>query len=56
MPGESNSNVKTALVQLYFNVYLNYIELIYITSKTHVKIKKKKRDRKKVYFNDCLIV
>ena len=36
---ESNSKVKTALVQLYFNNYLNYLELIDVTSKTYIKIK-----------------
>ena len=55
---ESNSKVKTTLVQLYFNNYLNQLELIYVTSKTYMKIKKKKEreGKKKIYFNVCLIV
>ena len=52
---ESNSKVKSALVKLYFNNYLNYMELLYMTRKTYVKMKKKrKKEKKKKTFYVCL--
>ena len=52
---ESNSKVKTALVQLYFNNYSYYLELLYITRKTYIKMKKKKRESLFICLFDCLI-